>query len=303
MKLIKGVCFGQNLSEIGRFFFKKSKKLISTEHSGYVIIMKNIDLCVPPDKLNSWWVTKNMQEKNILFSFDRRHELRKFRAWLSLLWFWNVASNAWNGSRVLPSAVQQLSSSQLHHLIDHTESGLSWDESLGNAPVYSSICEQNIVFFKNKLFILLWSKSCSMFCFNYWFNHGFSVKRLFLSLSIYHAMCCTHFFKNTSLSQAGMFYQILNHWLGAWSALGLYFSLHNTTKITFSCESKSTEMSVRFFCCCSLFFFSSHIDFFQIHMLAVSFTTMEDYKVDLKLNLNFSIFKIMFIILQWQDQQ
>lgn len=69
MKLIKGVCFGQKPPEIGGFFFfKKSKKLISTEHSGYVIIMKNIDLCAPLDKLNSQWVMKNMQEKNILSS-------------------------------------------------------------------------------------------------------------------------------------------------------------------------------------------------------------------------------------------
>lgn len=54
MKLIKGVCLGQKHAETGKKKKKKSeRKIISTEDGWYIIIMKNIDLCDLPDKLNS----------------------------------------------------------------------------------------------------------------------------------------------------------------------------------------------------------------------------------------------------------
>lgn len=130
--------------------------------------------------------------------------------------------------------------------------------SLDNVLVYSSICEQNIVFFrKKKLLILLWSKSCIM-SFNHWFNHGFSIKRWFLSIPIMPRVVHKVFFKNTYLLQVDMFYQILDHCVWAWSTLLPYLSVHNRTKTISSWESKSTEMSVRIFCS---FFFPSYMDF------------------------------------------
>lgn len=139
-------------------------------------------VCLPA-KLNSWWVTKSMQEKNpncFLFSFDRSHKLRKFRAWLPLLWFWNVSNNAWNGSRVFPSALckKNVLVSAAAADVLHWQRLVLKDRSLNNVLLYSTfVFELNCSFKKKVLLILQRTKSCKLSFLSYWHKLGFSIKK------------------------------------------------------------------------------------------------------------------------------